>query len=47
MIEEKNTRYGPRRRTLERLLSLTLARERPVDTGSVVMIGKPEHDDRV
>lgn len=45
MIEEKKTRYGPRHRTLERLISLILAREGPVDTGGVVMIGKPEHGD--
>ena len=47
MIGEKNIRYGPRHRTLERPLSLILASEEPGDIGRFVMIGKPEHDDLV
>lgn len=45
MIEEKNIRYGPRHRTLERPLSPILAREEPGDIRSFVMTGKSEHDD--
>ena len=45
MIEEKNNRYGPRHRSLERPLSLILAREEPGDIGSIVMTRKSEHDD--
>lgn len=45
MNEEKNTRCGPRHQTLERPLSLTLAREEPGDIGGVAITGISEHDD--